>query len=330
VRAVALLRRRRRPEPEAAAVAEVARRLAVLLQAGIAPRAAWGHLASADARAGGDAAAASAGMTVAATVAEISRVAGTGGSIVEALRRGGGPWRDLAAAWAIATEVGAALADALRAFSAALADAAEARDDIGVALAEPAGTARLMLWLPVAGLALGVALGLDPLRMLLSDVRGLVCLGSGLVLVVAGRAWTARLVRTAQPPPRLPGIDAELFAVALSGGVSIDRAAACVARALGSGATSPSPASSALPALPAAVAAALDLSRAAGVPAVELLRAEAAGERHRARIEGRTRAARLSTRLLLPLGACTLPSFLLLAVVPLVLSVLGSTALPLV
>jgi tight adherence protein B len=326
VRAVALLRRRRRPEPEAAAVAEVARRLAVLLQAGIAPRAAWGHLASADARAGGDAAAASAGMTVAATVAEISRVAGTGGSIVEALRRGGGPWRDLAAAWAIATEVGAALADALRAFSAALADAAEARDDIGVALAEPAGTARLMLWLPVAGLALGVALGLDPLRMLLSDVRGLVCLGSGLVLVVAGRAWTARLVRTAQPPPRLPGIDAELFAVALSGGVSIDRAAACVARALGSGATSPSPASSALP---AAVAAALDLSRAAGVPAVELLRAEAAGERHRARIEGRTRAARLSTRLLLPLGACTLPSFLLLAVAPLVLSVLGSTTLPL-
>jgi tight adherence protein B len=326
VRAVALLRRRRRPEPEAAAVAEVARRLAVLLQAGIAPRAAWGHLASADARAGGDAAAASAGRTVAATVAEISRVAGTGGSIVEALRRGGGPWRDLAAAWAIATEVGAALADALRAFSAALADAAEARDDIGVALAEPAGTARLMLWLPVAGLALGVAVGLDPLRMLLSDVRGLVCLGSGLVLVVAGRAWTARLVRTAQPPPRLPGIDAELFAVALSGGVSIDRAAACVARALGSGATSPSPASSALP---AAVAAALDLSRAAGVPAVELLRAEAAGERHRARIEGRTRAARLSTRLLLPLGACTLPSFLLLAVAPLVLSVLGSTTLPL-
>jgi tight adherence protein B len=323
VRAVALLRRRRRPEAEAAAVAEVARRLAVLLQAGITPRAAWGHLASADARAGGDAAAA--GRTVAATVAEISRVAGTGGSIVDALRRGGGPWQDLAAAWAIATEVGAALADALRAFSAALADAAEARDDIGVALAEPAGTARLMLWLPIAGLALGVALGVDPLRMLLSDVRGLVCLGLGLALVAAGRAWTARLVRAAQPPPRLPGIDAELFAVALSGGVSIDRAAACVARALGTGVTSPP----ATPSVPAAVAAALDLSRAAGVPAVELLRAEAAGERHRARIEGRTRAARLSTRLLLPLGACTLPSFLLLAVAPLVLSVLGSTALPL-
>ncbi|PZU38813.1 MAG: pilus assembly protein TadB [Microbacterium sp.] len=325
---MALLRRRRRPEAESAAVAEVARRLAVLLQAGIAPRAAWGHLASADARAGADAAAPSAGRTVAATVAEISRVAATGGSIVDALRGGGGPWRDLAAAWAIATEVGAALADALRAFSTALADAAEARDDIGVALAEPAGTARLMLWLPVAGLALGVALGLDPLRMLLSDVRGLVCLGLGLALVAAGRAWTARLVRTAQPPPRLPGIDAELFAVALSGGVSIDRAAACVERALGPGRAPP--ASPAVPALPGAVAAALDLSRAAGVPAVELLRAEAAGERHRARIEGRARAARLSTRLLLPLGACTLPSFLLLAVVPLVLSVLGSTALPLV
>ena len=71
----------------------------------------------------------------------------------------------------------------------------------------------------------------------------------------------------------------------------------------------------------------LALSRAAGVPAIELLRASAAHTRHRARVDGRLRAARLSTRLLLPLGVCTLPAFLLLGVAPMLLSVL--TTMPL-
>jgi tight adherence protein B len=45
-------------------------------------------------------------------------------------------------------------------------------------------------------------------------------------------------------------------------------------------------------------------------------------------VQGRLRAAQLSSRLLLPLGACTLPAFLLLGVAPLMLSVLTSTPLP--
>ncbi|HWU28960.1 MAG TPA: pilus assembly protein TadB, partial [Microbacterium sp.] len=78
----------------------------------------------------------------------------------------------------------------------------------------------------------------------------------------------------------------------------------------------------------AATDAVLELSRSAGVPAGTLLRASAAQQRHEARVQGRIRAARLSSSLLLPLGACTLPAFLLLGVAPLMLSVLGSTPLP--
>jgi tight adherence protein B len=73
----------------------------------------------------------------------------------------------------------------------------------------------------------------------------------------------------------------------------------------------------------------LALSRSAGVPAVELLRATAAHARHRARVEGRLRAARLSSRLLLPLGVCTLPAFLLLGVAPMLLSVMSTMPLSL-
>ena len=73
----------------------------------------------------------------------------------------------------------------------------------------------------------------------------------------------------------------------------------------------------------------LALSRSAGVPAVELLRASAALARHRARVDGRLRAARLSSRLLLPLGVCTLPAFLLLGVAPMLLSVMSTMPLSL-
>ena len=264
-------------------------RLAVLLQAGVAPAAAWGHLGAA----GGD----------------------DGTSVVDALRARGGPWAQVAAAWQVATTVGAPLADSLRAVAEALRDAHEAADDVRIALAEPAGTARLMLWLPPLGAVLGVALGFDTVGVLFGSVGGAACLLGGLGLIVAARRWTAALVRRAQPPEAVPGLHAELVAVALSGGVSIDRARALVAE------TGIPPADG--------IGDVLELSRTAGVPAVELLRAAAAQERQAARTDGRLRAAALGSRLLLPLGVCTLPAFLLLGVAPLMISVLSSTSLPL-
>ena len=66
----------------------------------------------------------------------------------------------------------------------------------------------------------------------------------------------------------------------------------------------------------------------AGAPAVDLLRSAATDARRRARTDGRLRAARLGARLLLPMGLCTLPAFLLLGVGPMLLSVMaGSTPL---
>lgn len=301
-------RTRTAPDAGAAGAAEVARRAAVLLQAGVAPRAVWRYLADTDASA-------------AAVLADLQR----GVPDAAAIAARGESWRELAVAWTVASAVGAALAEALRSFAHGLRDAAEARDDVTVALAEPAATARLMLWLPVVGLVMGMALGFDTLGILFTDPRGLLCLAGGLALVVGARVWTATLIRRSRPEPGLPGIDAELFAIALSGGVSIDAAAAHVERARAAVLGERSQAEGVIP---AAVRDVLTLSRAAGVPAVELLRAESASARQRARVEGRLRASKLGTRLLLPLGVCTLPSFLLLSVAPLVLSILDTTHLP--
>lgn len=312
--------------PDAGAVADTVLRLAVLLQAGIAPAAAWRHLAAA-AESEASTIATSAGTRRARSrdappaAPRIVERLDARMALHEAIRLEGGVWTDVAAAWEIAVAVGAPLAESLRGLAESLRDAHAAVDDVRIALAEPAGTARLMLWLPLVGVALGTALGFDTVPVLLTNPIGLACLGAGVGLLLLARGWTAKLVRSAEPTGEVPGIHAELTAIALSGGVSLERARVLVSDAL-------APATRTATA-PASTDAVLELSRAAGVPAVELLRASAAAARHRSRTDGRLRAARLASKLLLPLGVCTLPAFLLLGVAPLLLSVLKTTPLSL-
>ncbi len=102
----------------------------------------------------------------------------------------------------------------------------------------------------------------------------------------------------------------------MSGGVSLDRATVIVEQATEAS-------------MDAESKAVLALSRTAGAPAVELLRASAALARHRARVDGRLSASRLSSRLLLPLGVCILPAFLLLGVAPMLLGVIATMSLSL-
>ncbi|MGD2203700.1 type II secretion system F family protein [Microbacterium maritypicum] len=291
----------RKAQTGATDAATAVQTLAVLLQAGAVPVVAWRHLADTD------------DPQARAVVDRVDR----GVPLLDAIEAEGGAWVDLAAAWEIATTVGAPLAEVLRTIAETLRDAAAAADDVRIALAEPAGTARLLLWMPFAGLLLGFALGFDTIGVIFGNVLGAACVVLGLLLVVAARVWTARLLRQARPAPGTPGMRAELVAIALSGGASIDRALQLVSQSGTSGDGEER------------VRAVLDLSRAAGVPAAELLRASAAQDRHAARVQGRLRAAKLSTRLLFPLGVCTLPAFLLLGVAPLLLSVLASTPMSL-
>ncbi len=296
-------RGRRTPDAaaEAARAAASVRTLAVLLHAGATPLTAWQHLAES-------------GDEDAAAIVERCE---NGTTLVSAIDAAGGVWSDVAAAWEVATTVGAPLAEILRALAESLQDSAVAADDVRVALAEPAGTARLLLWMPVAGLLLGFALGFDTLGAIATPGGG-VCVAAGLLLVVLARAWTGRLLRRAAAGEGTPGMRAELVAVGLAGGASIERSLRLVAQSTARRFDDEDD-----------TRRVLDLSRSAGVPAGELLRASAARQRHEARMAGRLRAAKLSAQLLIPLGVCTLPAFLLLGVAPLVLSVLRATPIPL-
>nr|WP_308159799.1 hypothetical protein [Arthrobacter sp. ISL-5] len=106
-------------------------------------------------------------------------------------------WQELAACFDIAEASGCPLADVLTRFAAQLEVEDDAEAARQTALAGPKATVTLLTWLPLLGLGLGFCLGVDPLAMLLGTPIGVAALVAGIVLTVAGRLWSARLVRAA-------------------------------------------------------------------------------------------------------------------------------------
>lgn len=311
-----------------AALAGHLHRLAVLIAAGVSPRAAWAHAATAATDA-----------TLTAVAAAIADGVDIGEALHAAGERGSAPgansasdrataWRSLAAAWRVATQSGAPLAPALRGFAEGLRDREAARRDIRIALAGPRATARIVMVLPGVAVLLGLLMGVDLVSTVTTPIGAGAMVG-GVVLVIAARRWMLLLLRAAEPAPPTVGLALDLLAVAAGGGASPEAAAALVITELeraelipGSSGDVNRPAAAGTEALAGLV----QLSRAAGAPLGELARADATEARAAARAAARETAEQLAVRLMLPLGACILPAFLLLGVVPMLIGLLSSTA----
>jgi tight adherence protein B len=106
--------------------------------------------------------------------------------------------RGLAACWRVAVDQGAGLAAGLDRLEGALCAERDQRRDLRAQLAGARATAVMLAGLPVLGLLLGVALGSDPLRVLLHTGAGLGCLLVGGVLEGLGVWWVTRIVRGAE------------------------------------------------------------------------------------------------------------------------------------
>ena len=110
-------------------------------------------------------------------------------------------WGELAACFDTAEASGCPLADVLARFAAHLETEDDAEAARKSALAGPRATVRLLTWLPLSGLGLGLLLGVDPVATLLANPWGLAALAAGVVLTAAGRLWSSRLVRAAAGIP---------------------------------------------------------------------------------------------------------------------------------
>ena len=97
-----------------------------------------------------------------------------------------------AACWSV-SQRGAGLADALDRVVQQDRRAEEVRRQLQAQLAAPRATARMLALLPLMGLALGIAIGGDPLGWLLGTPLGWACLGLGLALTGLGLAWAGRI-----------------------------------------------------------------------------------------------------------------------------------------
>ncbi|MFT4231458.1 MAG: type II secretion system F family protein [Leucobacter sp.] len=288
--------------------AETAARSAALLRSGMTPARVFALLAS-EPRAGG-------------AVAGIAERLSQGVPVAAAIARVDAPeWRLMAAVWLLAEESGAPLAPALDRIGAALRALEQLRERRSVLLSGPRATVRLVSALPPLALLLGWLLGFDPLPVLLSPL-GFALLAVGGALLAAGVLWARALQRRVERADRVAGLECELVAVALGGGAppaaACRRAADCADRVgaewvsfdafLRSG----------------PLASAIGTAERTGTPLGPLLLEEAAGARSRARAELEGAAERLGVRVLVPLGLCALPSFIVLGVVPVLVSMLGA------
>ncbi len=128
-----------------------------------------------------------------------------GGDVAEALRLaartdGAEGLAGLAACWQVAVDSGAGLATGLDRLESALRERREQRERLRAQLSGSWTTVVLLAVLPLAGLAMGAALGAEPLRVLLHTPAGLACLLIGGALETAGLWWAGRIVRAGEGP----------------------------------------------------------------------------------------------------------------------------------
>ncbi|WP_253873367.1 type II secretion system F family protein [Promicromonospora umidemergens] len=273
-----------------------------------------------------------------------SRAAGVGADLmgvpdVEGLTRvlGARHAEAVVAATRLALDVGAPLGRVLEQVAGTLVAEAESRAERDAALAGPRTTGRLLMWLPIAGGFLGWGLGADPVATATDGGVGTVAVSLGLVLLVTGRVWSDRLVVAARGADQ-PGVDIqvvlELVAAAVRSGAGVPRALEATAAAVGGpdGAVLTRVAHAlvlgaawerAWADTPAALEPMVRALRGAwldGAAPGEALRAAGEEVRHERRGAARTAAARLGVRLVLPLGMCYLPAFVLVGLVPVLLA----------
>ena len=223
------------------------------------------------------------------------------------------------------------------------------------ALAAPRATGRILSWLPLLGLGLGVLMGSDPVGVLTGSILGALTGLLGLGLAFAGRRWTAALVHRAEvesvrtanagSEPEKPASPAgavpvdtalvlELLAAQLRAGLAPLAALGTLAEALNSralhtvcqrlqmgsgwGSAWSGPAAGTFGELRDALAPAYT----GGAPSTALLLSLADAHRLSERRAAERAAGKLSVALVVPLGLCSLPAFICLGIVPILISLL--------
>lgn len=225
----------------------------------------------------------------------------------------------LEAIWQLAMASGGAVSGAIESLGQVFRATARHGREIELAFAGPKATAKLVAWLPGAGLLLAQLFGFEPIRAILTNPLAFGCLGLGALLLVAGHRWSKSIIRKAAPSQNDSGLFFDSIRFGMEAGlplsVAIDRAAVVFEQQLNFVADE-----STLAKLERIG----ELNRASGASISNLLVGEASARREAQWFAESTSLAKLSVKLMIPLGLITLPAFVLSTIVPVAISLLSN------
>lgn len=247
----------------------------------------------------------------------------------------------LALCLAVCDRTGTPLAGLLGSLAATLRALTDARRARAGAFAGARTTAHILMALPLLAIALGYAIGANPLAILFGSAAGVGLLVLGVALTAAGWAWMMSLLKAATPPEHDidPVIVIEILSHTVGAGLPLATALERIGECLGSGEMSPqllaAGRSLAQGAEPVHALSYLDgeldmirtsvlLSHTTGARLSPLLDA-ACAELRRSRLRTvEQAAATLNVRLVLPTGLTILPAFVVLGIIPIVMDLLST------
>ncbi len=228
------------------------------------------------------------------------------------------PAQEVTAVWDYCLDVGAPLAASMTARADALEQLSRIYRHARSQSAGPKAASRLVLSLPAVSIALAALAGYNALPLLFGTALGWVLLAASGLLLWLGQRWTSRLITRAEQVELGAGLYAELLALGLSAGLSLDRAvdgARKVCDAVGGDYTDEK----------SQCRAVYVVAEETGASLVGLTRAVASMRRDQLHECVRERMEKLSVSLTVPLGLCVLPAFICVGIVPIVMSILSST-----
>jgi tight adherence protein B len=222
--------------------------------------------------------------------------------------------------WSLAQQLGGPVVLALNRIIEVFEKNDKNAKEVELAFAGPQSTSKLVMGLPVIALVLAQLTGMNPFGAIVGSLLGLlsVCLGGG--LLVTGHYWTRRLLAKALPPGLDPGAYLDCVLIGLQAGLPLDIARQ-VAEQNYKRVFYADVSAQDISALDEAA----ELSRTTGAALTQIILASADRAREDLRFQISNRIARLSVKLMIPLGVAVLPAFILLSIVPIAISLLSNS-----
>lgn len=226
--------------------------------------------------------------------------------------------KDLRFILSVSKETGSAVAGELNMVADLFSFRERSLQRVKIAQSAPLASAKLVIWLPLITLGLAQIVGLDILGAMLNRPVLLYSVSFGFLLLGLAKLISRKMISNAKPVPNPTGMYLLGVALAGSGGVSFHRAQN-LALQIYREVYQSEPSDTEFTAL----AQVTTLLEQTGSKTGELLRSQAEVLQREILTESEIVIERLGVKLMLPLGLAVLPAFVLITVVPLLVSMVS-------